>query len=45
MGASQYTENVEFAFMIVTLAYHGAYIGILGLMECKMFVLYVIRKR
>ncbi len=24
---------------------HGAYIGTLGLMECKKYVLYVIRKR
>ncbi len=26
-------------------AVHGAYIGTLGLMECKKYVLYVIRKR
>ncbi len=26
-------------------AVHGAYIGILGLMECKKYVLYAIRKR
>ncbi len=24
---------------------HGAYIGTLGFMECKKYVLYVIRKR
>ncbi len=24
---------------------HGAYIGTLGLVECKKYVLYVIRKR
>ncbi len=27
------------------LVMHGAYIGTLGLMECKKYVLYVIRKR
>ncbi len=28
----------------VEMRLHGAYIGTLGLMECKKYVLYVIRK-